>query len=80
MSHEPLLDAEAIALLEATARDESEKTTVRLRALELLERYRRPGGSHSQPVVPAEGEVEGDPMGDLNDLERQRRVRERRAG
>lgn len=66
-------------MLEELARDETLKATQRLRALEELGRIesRRLGGGAAQEADAEE--LPPDPMADLDDMERQRRKRQRRA-
>ena len=68
---EPLDDAEAIAILEAIARDESERASTRTRALEQLRQWRGRAAPEPEPEL---DEVV-DPMLDLEEPEARRRKR-----
>lgn len=75
----PLSENERILMLEELAQDKELKATQRLRALEELGRIeaRRSGGVAAPE--PGDEEMPPDPMADLDEIEEQRRKRQRRA-
>ena len=74
----PLTLDDRIKMLEALAADEDLKATQRLRALEELGRIesRRSGAASAATVE--DDELPPDPMADLDEMEAQRRKRQRR--
>ena len=66
-------DDEAIRLAEAIARDPDLKPTMRLRALETLEKIKRRRDQAAGVAAEEDDGLPPDPMADLDELEQRRR-------